>query len=83
MIEAIVSAAIAGLTGVIAVHTRMGSRISDVDRRIDQVELRIAESYVKREELAVALQKMESHMIRIEDKLDALVMRRRSDDPHP
>ena len=81
MIEAAVSAVIAAFTGVIAVHSRMGGRITDVDRRIDQVELRIAESYVKREELAVALQKMENHMLRIEDKLDTLAMRRRSTDP--
>ncbi len=81
MVEAGVSAVIAALTAFAAVHTRMGSRINEVDRRIDQVELRIAESYIKREEFSDAVKKMESHMIRIEDKLDALVMRRRTSDP--
>jgi septal ring factor EnvC (AmiA/AmiB activator) len=75
MIEAAVSGTIAVFTAVVALHSRMHSRISDVDKRIDQVELRIAEKYVQREELSSALQKMEDHMIRIENKLDQIVLR--------
>lgn len=75
MVEAAVSAVIAALTGVLAVHTRMGSRINDVDRRIDQVELRIAESYIKREEFSSAIKKMEDHMIRIENKIDQISLK--------
>lgn len=75
MIEAAVSGAVALLTAVVALHSRMNTRISEVDKRIDQVELRIAEKYVQREELSSALQKMEDHMIRIENKLDQIVLR--------
>lgn len=75
MIEAAVSGTVALFTAVIALHSRMHNRISDVDKRIDQVELRIAEKYVQREELSSALQKMEDHMIRIENKLDQIVLR--------
>lgn len=75
MIEAAVSAVIAALTGAIAVHGRLHNRIMEVDQRIDRVELRIAEKYVQREELSNALQKMEDHMIRIENKLDQIVLR--------
>jgi septal ring factor EnvC (AmiA/AmiB activator) len=73
MIEAAVSGTIAVFTAVVALHSRMHNRISEVDKRIDQVELRIAEKYVQREELTSALQKMEDHMVRIEGKLDKLI----------
>jgi len=36
-------------------------------------ELRIAENYVPKSELSSALERVEAHMIRIENKLDALV----------
>ena len=73
MIEAAVSGTIAVFTAVVALHSRLHNRISEVDKRIDQVELRIAEKYVQREELTSALQKMEDHMVRIEGKLDKLI----------
>jgi septal ring factor EnvC (AmiA/AmiB activator) len=75
MIEAIVSGTVAVFTAVVALHSRMHTRINEVDSRIDRVELRIAEKYVQREELSSALQKMEDHMIRIENKLDQIVLR--------
>jgi hypothetical protein len=73
MIEAIVSGTVAVFTAVVALHSRMHNRIAEVDKRIDRVELRIAEKYVQREELSSALQKMEDHMVRIEGKLDKLI----------
>ena len=73
MIEGVISAAIAALTGVVALHVKLNQRIGEVDSRIDRVELRIAEKYVQREELSTALKKMEDHMIRIEQKLDQIV----------
>jgi prefoldin subunit 5 len=79
MIEAIIT----GITsliigvggGVAAVHSRSNSRMNEIDKRIDNIELRLAEKYVPRQELAAALQKMEDHMIRIENKLDQIVLR--------
>ena len=44
-----------------------------MDKRIDTIELRIAESYVSKKEFVRGLDSMESHMIRIEEKLDKLV----------
>jgi len=75
MIEAAVSAAIAAFTAIVALHTRTNTKMLEIDKRIDQVELRIAEKYVQREELSSALAKMEDHMIRIENKLDQIVLR--------
>jgi hypothetical protein len=75
MIEGVITAAIAALTGVVALHGKLNQRIGEVDTRIDRVELRIAEKYVQREELSTALKKMEDHMVRIENKLDQIVLR--------
>ena len=74
MIEATVALAIAMATGVGAVMTRQNQRIIDLDRRVDGVELRVAEKYVTRNELVQALSKMEDHMVRIENKLDRITL---------
>jgi uncharacterized coiled-coil protein SlyX len=58
-----------------SVSGRASSRMNSIDKRIDDIELRLAEKYVPRQELAAALQKMEDHMIRIENKLDQIVLR--------
>jgi len=75
MIEAVISAAIAGLTGLFAINTRLNNRIMEVDKRMDRMELRMAERYVPKEELSHALAKMEDHMVRIENKLDQIVFK--------
>ena len=75
MVEAGVAAGIALLTAIVSVHNRLHSKISDVDSRVDKVELRVAEHYVQKQELSTALQKMEDHMIRIETKLDQMLLR--------
>ena len=76
MIEAGISVAVAVVSGVGILFTRVNSRVTDLDRRIDNFELRIAENYVPKTELSSALERVESHMIRIENKLDALVNRK-------
>ena len=73
MIEAGISVAVAVVSGVGILFTRVNSRVTDLDRRIDNFELRIAENYVPKTELSSALERVESHMIRIENKLDSLV----------
>ena len=59
-------------------HNRINSvhdRISALDRRLDGVELTVANDYVKKAELAELLKRMEDHMVRIENKLDQIVLR--------
>jgi uncharacterized coiled-coil protein SlyX len=79
MIEAIltgvVSLVIGASGGIAALNSRTNQRVTELDRRIDQMELRVAEKYVPRNELSNALQKMEDHMIRIENKLDQIALR--------
>jgi prefoldin subunit 5 len=79
MVEALitgVASLIIGVgSGVLTVNGRSNSRMDEIDKRIDGIELRFAEKYVPRQELAQALQKMEDHMIRIENKLDQIALR--------
>jgi len=73
MIEAGISVAVAVVSGVGILFTRVNSRVSELDKRIDVFELRIAENYVPKTELSSALERVEQHMVRIENKLDSLV----------
>ena len=80
MIEAlltgVVSLVIGASGGVLALTSKSSGRMDEIDKRIDGIEIRLAEKYVPRQELANALQKMEDHMVRIESKLDQIVLLR-------
>ena len=76
MIEAGVTGAIAVIAACATVSNRIHNRIQEMDKRMDGVELRIAEQYVKRHELSTALEKFEDHMIRIEAKIDQLTSKK-------
>ncbi len=59
-------------------HNRINSvheRISALDRRLDNIELTVASDYVKKKELSELLSRMEDHMVRIENKLDQIVLK--------
>jgi hypothetical protein len=75
MIEAGVSAVIAIVAAGAALTTRVHNRINDMDKRLDTFELRVATSYVPKQDFETAVQKMEDHMIRIENKIDQIVLR--------
>ena len=75
MIEVAVSIGIAAVTGMAAITTRLHSRIHELDKRIDQVELRVAEEYVSKEDLVQMMDRVEGHLIRLENKLDKLTYR--------
>ena len=75
MIEAAVSAAVAIIAAGAALTNKIHSKLSDLDRRIDNFELRIATDYVPKDEFTTAIKKIEDHMIRIETKIDKIVMK--------
>tara|TARA_B100001559_G_scaffold306312_1_gene297418 strand:- start:464 stop:691 length:228 start_codon:yes stop_codon:yes gene_type:complete len=75
MIEVAVSIGIAAVTGMAAITTRLHGRIHELDKRIDQVELRVAEDYVSKEDLLSMMDRVEGHLIRLENKLDKLTYR--------
>lgn len=72
MIESVVSAVVAVITGGAVLTSRLHNRIYELDKRIDVIELTIARDYVSKNDFASTLERVENHMIRIEDKLDAL-----------
>ena len=74
MVESIISAAVAVVTGGFVLATSINSKIDEVDKRIDGVELCMARNYVTKDDFAKTLERVEGHMIRIEEKLDELVL---------
>ena len=81
MLEALVSVAIAGSRRSSLnnrLHQRVNNvhdRISGLDRRIDAIELGVAQDYVSKADLSIMTKRMEDHMVRIENKLDQIVLR--------
>ena len=75
MIEVAVSIGIAAITGMAAITTRLHSRIHELDKRIDQVELRVAEEYVSKGDLVGMIDRVESYLARLDNKLDKLTYR--------
>ena len=72
MIEFGLPVIIAVVSGLGAITTRLHNRIHELDRRLDHTELRIAENYLSKAEFGTALERVEQHMVRIENKLDRL-----------
>lgn len=72
--EAAVSILIAALTGLGVLHGRLNSRLHELDRRQDGIELKVAESYVSKDCFEVSVRRLEDHMARVEQKLDTLLL---------
>jgi Tfp pilus assembly protein PilF len=75
MIEAGVSAVIALVAAGAALTNKVHNRITEMDKRLDTFELRVATSYVPKQDFETAVQKMEDHMIRIETKIDQMILK--------
>ena len=74
MIESIISATIAVVTGGFVLTSKLSSKLDHLDKRIDGVELSMARNYVTKNDFEKTLERVEGHMIRIEEKLDELVI---------
>lgn len=77
MLELGVPIAIAAVTGLAALTNRLHSRIHELDRRVDGIELRVAEQYVSKTDLSEMMSRVEGHMERIENKLDRISLQQR------
>jgi hypothetical protein len=75
MIEAAITGVIALVAGAAALTNRLHGRINSLDNRIDRLELNVATTYVTKDDHDSAMEKLESHMIRIEGKLDTFIQR--------
>ena len=72
MWEPLIPIAVAAATGFSVLIRGLYTRVHDLDNRIDVFELRVAENYVSKESFANAIESVEAHMIRIENKIDKL-----------
>jgi len=73
MIEPFIPAVVAVVTGVAVLFNKVNSRVTQLDHRVDRLELKLVESFTTKADFQSAMVRMEEHMIRIEDKLDKLV----------
>ena len=73
MLESFIPAIIAIVTGTAVLFNKVNHRVSMLDQKVDRLELKVVESFTTKADFASAMERMESHMIRIEDKLDKLV----------
>ena len=78
MLETAATIGIALAAGFATITTRLYGRIQELDKRVDSVELRIAEKYVSKKDLSDMITRMEGHMVRIEEKLDRITIRSHS-----
>ena len=78
MLEVLLTAGIAAVTGMTVLTQRLHTRNSELERRIDKVELRVASEYVTKAELGDVMDRMEQHMVRIEEKLDRIALQCRT-----
>jgi len=75
MLEAVIPVGVALATGFSILISRIHSRVHELDRRVDGVELRVAEEYISKSEFSLALERVEDHMVRIENKLDKIIFK--------
>ena len=72
MLEALIPVAVAAATGFSVLIRGLYTRVHSLDSRVDAFELRVAEKYVSKESFNITLERVEAHMVRIENKLDKL-----------
>ena len=74
MLEAVVPLCTAIVTGMAVLTQRVHNRITDLDKRLDSIELNMAQQYVTKDDLTEIINRVETQMVRIEDKLDRIAM---------
>ena len=73
MIESLIPAVVAIVTGTAVLFNKVNHRVTVLDQKVDKLELKLAESFTTKADFANAMERMEQHLIRIEDKMDKLV----------
>ena len=73
MIEPFIPAVVAVVTGVAVLFNKVNQRVTQLDHRVDKLELKLVESFTTKQEFSDAMIRMESHLIRIEDKMDQFI----------
>ena len=76
MIETAIPVVIAIVTGTAVLFNKVNTRVTQLDTRVDQLELKLVESYTPKQEFTQAMIRMGDHLIRIEDKMDQLIAKK-------
>lgn len=71
ILAALISAIVSGAGSAIAANHRL-------NHKVNQIELKIAEKYVSKDDLNISFGKFEEHLIRIESKFDQLLLNTRN-----
>ena len=72
MIEPFVPVLVAVGTGFAVLTSRIYNKIAVLDTKVDKIELRVVQDYVTKGDFNNALTRMEQHLVRMEDKIDAI-----------
>ena len=75
MLEIVIPTVIAAVTGFSMLMNRLHGRVTVIDTRLDQFELRVALDYVSKSDLNEVMERFENHMTRIENKLDKIILK--------
>jgi len=73
MIESLVSAAIAVITGGAILTSRTHARITEMEKRIDSFEVKVAEDYLSKKDFSGILLRLERSMEKMDEKLDRII----------
>ena len=76
MIESAIPVVIAIVTGSAVLFNKVNTRVTQLDMRVDKLELKLVESYTSKQEFTQAMIRMGDHLIRIEDKMDQLIAKK-------
>lgn len=73
MIESLVSAVIAVITGGAILNSRTHARITEMEKRIDSFEVKVAEDYLSKKDFGAVLLRLERQMEKMDEKLDRII----------
>ena len=73
MIEPFIPALVAVATGVAVLFNKVNQRVTNLDHRVDKLELKLVESFTTKQDFNAAMTRMEEHLVRIDNKLDQFI----------
>jgi bacterioferritin (cytochrome b1) len=75
-LEVIVTSVIATLTGLGVLTSRYSKQLDILDKKVDAIELSVAKDYVSKDCFNTIIERVETHMVRIETKLDNIIIQK-------
>ena len=70
--EATLALVVAVFTGIGVLHNRVTDRLGRNEAKLADIALRISEEYLKKSDFQTMVEKLETHLLRVEEKLDCL-----------